>query len=189
MRSCAMCQQVYPDSVEVCPNDGTRLTGSDSDYAQGSSGYRFQTPSGQLPPTAQGWQPPPPPGYYPAGQYPPYGYGVPYTQSQGGEGLATAALWTGISTIAALLLGFLLVFSSVSSLPPNPALAGMGGILILLSFLVGLTALILGIVATSMSSRNPAINKAKAIVGLCLGALPLLLMLIGLIAGSPFRRF
>jgi putative Mn2+ efflux pump MntP len=65
----------------------------------------------------------------------------------------------------------------------------MGGILILLSFLVGLTALILGIVATSMSNRNPAISKAKAIVGLCFGALPLLLMLIGLIAGSPFRRF
>jgi hypothetical protein len=65
----------------------------------------------------------------------------------------------------------------------------MGGILVLLSFIVGITALILGIVAASMSSRNPNISKAKAIVGLCLGTIPLLLLIIGLIAGSPFRRF
>jgi hypothetical protein len=192
MKSCPACQQVYPDSLEVCPDDGARLMVSDSAYAPGSSDYRFQTPSGQYLPPTQDWQPPPTPpgwGYYPPGQYPPYGYGVPYTQSAGGEGLATAALYTGISTVAALLLGFLLVFSSISSFPPNPALVGMGGILILLSFLVGLTALILGIVAASMSNRNPAISKAKAIVGLCFGAIPLLLLLIGLIAGSSFRRF
>jgi hypothetical protein len=68
-------------------------------------------------------------------------------------------------------------------------LVGMGGILVLLSFIVGLTALILGIIAASMSSRNPNISKAKAIVGLCLGAIPLLLLIIGLIGGNAFRRF
>jgi hypothetical protein len=45
----------------------------------------------------------------------------------------------------------------------------------------GLTALILGIVAISMANRNPSVSKAKGIVGLCLGAIPLLLMLIGLL--------
>jgi hypothetical protein len=88
-----------------------------------------------------------------------------------------------------MVLGYVLIFAAVSSYPFNTGLAGMGGILVLLSFIVGITALILGIVAASMSSRNPNVSKAKAIVGLCLGAIPLLLLIIGLIAGSPFRRF
>lgn len=190
MKSCPACQQTYPDNLEICPNDGTTLMSSYSGYNPGSSDYRFQSPSGQNPQTPPGWQPPPPGwGYYQPGQPPPYGYTGPYPPSTGGEGLATAALYTGISTIAALVLGYVLIFSAISSYPPNTGLMGMGGILVLLSFIVGITALILGIVAASMSSRNPNISKAKAIVGLCLGTIPLLLLIIGLIAGSPFRRF
>jgi hypothetical protein len=157
---------------------------SNSGYAPGSSDYRFQSPGGQNP------QPPPPGwGYYQPGQPPPYGYTGPYPPSSGGEGLATAALYTGISTIVALVLGYVLIFSAIGSYPRNTGLIGMGGILVLLSFIVGITALILGIVAASMSSRNPNISKAKAIVGLCLGTIPLLLLIVGLIAGSSFRRF
>jgi hypothetical protein len=190
MKSCPSCQQVYPDDLEICPNDGTTLMSSYSGYAPGSPDYRFQTPGGQNPQTPPGWQPPPPGwGYYQPGQPPPYGYTGPYPPASGGEGLATAALYTGISTLAALVLGYVLIFSAISSYPYNTGLAGMGGILILISFIGGLAALILGIVAASMSSRNPNISKAKAIVGICLGAIPLLLLVIGLIGGRAFRRF
>jgi hypothetical protein len=191
MKSCPSCQQVYPDNLEICPNDGTTLAESYAGYAPGASDYRFQSPGGQNPQPPPGWQPPPPGwGYYQPGQPPPpYGYTGPHPPSSGGEGLATAALYTGISSIAALVLGYVLIFSAMSSYPRNMGLVGMGGILVLLSFIVGITALILGIIAASMSSRNPNISKAKAIVGLCLGAIPLLLLIIGLIGGSAFRRY
>jgi hypothetical protein len=190
MKSCPACQQVYPDALEVCPNDGTTLMISNAGYNPGASDYRFQTPGGQnQPPPPPGWQPPPPGwGYYQPGQAPP-GYTGQYPQSSSGAGLATAALYTGIGTIAALVLGYVLIFAALSSYPYNTGLAGLGGILVLISFVGGLTALILGIVAASMSSRNPNISKAKAIVGLCLGAIPLLLLIIGLIGGSAFRRY
>ncbi|MDT4966744.1 MAG: hypothetical protein QOJ64_1481 [Acidobacteriota bacterium] len=205
MNSCPTCQQVYPDGLEICPNDGSRLTNPTQAYNPGQADYRFQTPSDQGRQMPPAWQAPAPTwgpyqpgqyppaqygqGQYPPGQYPPYGYANPYAPTAGGEGIASAALWTGISTIGTLLLGFLLIAVAASSFPPNTGLAGTGGILIFLSFIVGLTALILGIVAASMSSRNPAISKPKAIVGLCLGTVPLLLLIIVLIAGSPFRRF
>lgn len=190
MKSCPACQQVYPDGLEICPNDGTRLMNPTQAYNPGPSDYRFQAPSDQGPQMPPGWQPPPP-GWnpYQQGQYPPYGYAPPYPQSAGGEGLASAALWTGIATMGSLLLGFLVIAVGLNTYPRNRDLAGMGGILVFISFIVGLTALILGIVAASMSNRNPAISKAKAVVGLCLGAVPLLILFIGLIAGSSFRRF
>lgn len=184
MKNCPACQQLYPDNLVICPNDGTELMSSG--YSPSSSAYQFQTPGGQSPPS---WQPPAPDWGNPTRQYAPYGYGMPYAPSSGGEGLASAALYTGISTIVCLLLGFLLIFSAASSFPYNQGLAGMGGILIFISFIGGLTALILGIVAASMANRNPSISKAKAIVGLCLGTIPLLLLIIGLIAGSSYRRF
>jgi hypothetical protein len=87
-------------------------------------------------------------------------------------------MFTGIGTIVALALGFILMVSSRY----DRSMIQVGGILVFLSIISGLTAVILGIVATSMSSRNPAISKAKSIVGLCLGAIPLLLLIIGLIA-------
>jgi hypothetical protein len=183
MKSCPSCQQVYPnDGPQFCTNDGTPLVAS-SEYGSGSSGYKWQTPADQYPQTPpKGWQPPPPPGwgYPPPGQYAPQGYDMPYPPSQGGEGLATAALFTGIGTIAALALGFIVALGGANSF--NFGMMQVGGILIFLSVISGLTALILGIVTISMSNRNPAISKAKGVVGLCLGAIPLLLMIIGLVA-------
>jgi hypothetical protein len=187
MKSCPSCQQQYPDNgPEFCTNDGTPLVVSASGY--GSSGYAWQSSGGQpsapqSPPT--GWQPPPPPGWgQTPGQYNPYNYQMPYPPStgSGGGGLATAALFTGIGTIAALIIGYLIMITAASSF--NLGMIQFGAILVFLSVISGLTALILGIVAVSMSNRNPSISKAKGIIGLCLGAIPLLLMIIGLIARS-----
>jgi hypothetical protein len=184
MKSCPSCQQVYPnDGPQFCTNDGTPLVSS-SEYGADASGYRWQTPGGQPPQQRQqqNWQPPPPPGwgYYPPGQYSPPGYGMPYPPAQGGEGLASAALFTGIGTVGSLILGIVIMYAGAGSF--NIGMAQFGAILVFLSLIAGLTALILGIVTISMSNRNPAISKAKGIVGLCLGVIPLLLMIIGLIA-------
>lgn len=185
MKICPSCQQVYPDAAPgYCTNDGTPLVASAPDYDPGAgAGYRWQTPNEQIPqqpPTD--WQPPPPPqgwGQPAPTQYAPYGYGMPYTPTTGGEGLASGALFTGIGAIATLVLGYALVIAAASSF--NIGLIQIGVIFVLLSLITGLTAVILGIVIISMSNRNPAISKAKGIVGLCLGAVPLLLMIIGLI--------
>jgi ABC-type multidrug transport system fused ATPase/permease subunit len=188
MKTCPSCQQVYPDdATDFCTNDGTPLVSSASAYDSGSSGYAWQTPSeqsSQKPPS--NWQPPPPnwghqqPGQYnPPGQYAPYGYQMPYPQSTGGEGLATAALFTGVGTMAALVLGIIIMVIASGSF--NRGMYQVGALLVFLSLISGITALILGIVAISMANRNPAISKAKGIIGLCLGIIPLLLMIIGLI--------
>ena len=63
-----------------------------------------------------------------------------------------------------------------------------GGIMAFIALLAGLTAVILGIVALSMASKQPGASKVKGIIGICLGALPILLWLIGL-ANSGRRRF
>jgi hypothetical protein len=180
MKSCPSCQQVYPnDGPAFCTNDGTPLvSSSSSDYGTGSPGYAWQTPADQTPPP--GWQPPPPGWGQPPGQYAPYGYQPPYPAAKGGEGLATAALFTGIGTMAALIAGFGIALAGANSF--NLGMMQFGGLLIFFSLISGLIAVILGIVAISMSNRNPAISKAKGIVGLCLGAIPLLLMIIGLVS-------
>jgi hypothetical protein len=185
MKSCPSCQQVYPnDGPAFCTNDGTPLvSSSSSDYGTGSPGYAWQTPADQMPQTPPpGWQPPPPGWGQPPGQYAPYGYQPPYPAAKGGEGLATAALFTGIGTMAALIVGFGVAIAGANSF--NLGMMQFGGILIFFSVISGLIAVILGIVAISMSNRNPAISKAKGIIGLCLGAIPLLLMIIGLVSRS-----
>ncbi|HKR01342.1 MAG TPA: hypothetical protein VJT09_11760 [Pyrinomonadaceae bacterium] len=183
MKSCPSCQQTYPDDgPQFCTNDGTPLVASfSSGYGAGSSGYKWQTP-GDQPPPDQRWQPPPPPGwgYQPPGQYAPHGYGMPYPQPAGGEGIASAALLTGVGTIVALVIGIIVMYGGASSF--NLGMMQFGGILVFLSLIAGLTALILGIVTVSMSNRNPSISKGKGIVGICLGAIPLVLMVIGLLA-------
>ena len=188
MKSCPSCQQVYPnDGPAFCTNDGTPLVMSSSEYGSGSSGYGWQTPTDQIPQTPPaGWQPPPPGWGQPPGQYAPYGYQMPYPPAKGGEGLASAALFTGIGTIAALVVGFAIIMTAASSF--NLSMIQFGAVLILISVVSGLIAVILGIVTLSMSSRNPAISKAKGIIGLCLGAIPLLLMIIGLIGRAGGMR-
>ena len=175
MKSCPSCHQVYPDNgPDYCTNDGTPLVTSTSEYNPGSA---YNPGAGQ-----QGgqWQAPPPPGYgYPpaGGGYPPYGYAP---ASGGGGGISKAALFTGIASAVMLFLVFIIAASGARSRDAR----AMVGIIAILMLLAALVAVILGIVALSMASKNPGVSKAGAIVGICLGALPLLLFFIGLAAGA-----
>jgi tellurite resistance protein TehA-like permease len=96
----------------------------------------------------------------------------------GGEGISKAALITGISATATLLLAFLVAAIAVSNRSRDTA--AVAGIFMLLAGIAGLTAIVLGIVAISSAGKNPGASKVKGIVGLCLGALPVLVWLIGI---------
>lgn len=177
MKNCPSCQQVYPDDgPDFCTSDGTPLLRSAAPYNPGPpGGSQWQQP----PPT--GWQQPPAGyGYPPAGQYPPYGYAP---SSVGGEGISKAALFTGIGATATFLLAILVAVIAVSNRSRD--MLAVVGIFGLLALLAGVTAVILGIIALSMASKNPGASKAKGTIGLCLGALPILLFIV--MAG--FRRF
>jgi hypothetical protein len=181
MKNCPSCQQVYPDDgPDFCTNDGTPLVRSVSEYNPGS------TPGSQWQQPPTGWQPPqqqPPTGYgyQPQGQYsppsqyppPPYGYGQP---SSGGDGLQKAALFTGIGATATFLIAILIAAGGIRS-RDTLALVGIFG---LIALLAGLTAVVLGIIGISMAGKRPGASKVKAIIGLCLGAIPILLWIIGL---------
>jgi hypothetical protein len=179
MKSCPSCQQVYPDDApEFCTNDGTQLVPSPSEYNP-------SVPPGgqwQQPPPPPGWQQPPGYGYPPPGAPPPYGYAP---QPGSGEGLSKAALITGIGATGTFLLAIIIAVIAVSNRSRD--MLAVVGIFGLLALLAGLTAVILGIVALSMASKHPGASKVKGIIGLCLGALPILLWLIGL--ANMGRRF
>lgn len=197
MKNCPSCHQTYPDNApDFCTNDGTPLVSSDpSSYTPGA---QWQAAGGQTPPSGwqqppQGWGYPPPgqyppsPGQYPPpppGQYPPYGYAPPQGAS---KGLSKAALFTGIGALASFLIAVVVAMMAASS--------GMGtlrdmlpviGILALLGLLAGLTAIVLGIVVISMANRNPAVNKVHGILGICFGAIPIILWLFGMSRNGRF---
>jgi hypothetical protein len=193
MKNCPSCHQSYPDDgPEFCMNDGTPLVNSEPSYYPGSSsGGQWQAGGGQTPPP--GWQqpppppnwgyPPPPPGQYPPpppGQYPPYGYAPP----SGSAGLSKAALYTGIGALGSFILAVILVVIGANS--GRSTLRDMLpviGIIGLLALLAGLTAVVLGIVTLSMTSKNPAMNKVHGILGICFGAIPIILWFLGMANG------
>jgi hypothetical protein len=203
MKTCPSCRQAYTDdNLEFCPNDGTPLARSESSY---NPGDQWQASGGQPPPS--GWQqqqqppgwggyppspgqyPPPPPGGGgyppPPGQYPPYGYAPP---SAGSAGLSKAALFTGIGALGSFILAVLLaVMGASSGYSTLRSMLPVIGILALLGLLAGLTAVVLGIITLSMSSKNPAMNKVHGILGICFGAIPIILWLLGVANGSRAR--
>jgi hypothetical protein len=174
MKSCPTCQQVYPDNgPDYCPNDRTPLVSSPAGYNQGA------TPGSQ-------WQPPPPNwGYTPSDQYQP---SAPDASTPGSSMLSSAALFTGIGAIFALVLGFILSASAASSYPPSMGTAKFAGILFFLMIIAGITAINTGIVAIALANRNPG-RKAKGIVGLCLGILPFIILIILIMAANGPRPF
>ena len=178
MKSCPTCHATFPDDGPAyCTNDGT-LLGSDSPYTPGPPpADPWQASGAQEPPA--GWQQPPPGwGYPPPGQYPPYGYAAP---PSGGRGLSKAAMYTGIGALGSFMLAVILtVIGANSGLGTLRDMAPVIVILALLALLAGVTAVVLGIVSLSMSSKNPAINKVHGILGICFGAIPIVLWLLGL---------
>lgn len=197
MKSCPSCHQTYPDNApDFCTNDGTPLVSSDPSYTPGA---QWQAQGGQTPPPP-GWQQPPqgwgypPPGQYPPpagqyppppqGQYPPYGYAP---QQGTNTGLSKAALFTGIGALGSFLIAIVLAMIGASSgYSTLRDMVPFIGVLALLALLAGLTAVILGIIVLSMANRNPAISKVHGILGICFGAIPIILWIFGLARGSRF---
>jgi hypothetical protein len=203
MKTCPSCQQTYPsDGPDFCTNDGTPLVNSGPAYPnpggqwQASGAQQPPPPGWQQPPSGGGY-PPPPAGQYPPpplgagypppppGQYPPYGYGA---QAQGSAGISKAALFTGIGALGSFILAVLLAvvgasggYSSLRNMIP------IIGIFSLIALLGGLIAVVLGIITVSQSSKNPAMNKVHGILGICFGAIPIILWLFGMANGSRMR--
>lgn len=180
MKSCPTCHQVYPDNgPDYCTNDGTPLQSAGADYnpAAGQGGQ-------------WGAPPPPPPGgynYQPGAPYSPQGGGYPpynYAPASGaGKGVAKAALFTGISATGLLIIA--IAIAAAGGI--NRDTMTVVGILGLLMLLCCLGSIVLGIVALSMAGKDSGVSKPAAIIGMCLGALPLILWLIGVASGG--RRF
>ena len=190
MKRCPSCQQMFPDAApQQCPYDGTYLV-ADAPPQQPPYYGSGQNPYGQPADPGQ-WQPPGGGYYQQPGGYPPPAYGGQYAPTGGSRALSTAAFACGLG--AFLILMFIIFFFVMAK---NGALS-IGTLIFLaqlmqpLSWLMLLSAaasIVLGIVALVTSQRNSAISKPKAIVGMCLGAIPLILFFIGL-ANMPRSRF
>ena len=140
----------------------------------------FEPPSGEQPNPGL----PPPPGQSPYGQPmpqyapppygqapPPYGqppYGAPPPYGQPPYGAYPVAMRNGLGT-AALVLGIIGV------------VAGATIVLFWLAFILGLLALIFGIVGRGRAKRGEANNGGKATWGFGLGIAALVLSVVGLV--------
>ena len=176
MKRCPNCQQMFPDNAPAqCPYDGTYLV-ADAPSQQPYYGSD-QPPYGQpVDPSAQ------PGGYAFANQY-------NSSAPAGAGGLSNIALLMGIIAVASLVLGFLLSASAGSSYyGPNLTTIKLVSVLFLLMFITGLTAVNLGLVGVALASQN-ATGRAKSIVGLCLGAVPFVLLIVIFMASGPRLRF
>lgn len=192
MKRCPSCQQMFPDNAPAqCPYDGTYLVG-DAPPQQPYYGSN-QPPYGQPADPSQ-WPPPGGGGYYqqPGGYPPPPpAYGGQYAPTGGSKALSTAGFACGLGSF--LILIFIILFyvmlrNGAISLSTALSLAQIIQPLSWLMLLAAVASIVLGVVALATSRGNPAISKPKAIVGMCLGAIPLLLFLIGL-ANMPRSRY
>lgn len=190
MKRCPTCQQTYPDyGPDQCTNDGTRLISDVPSqpqyYAGGQQAPPYATPGNQppapqWPPPAQNWgggyqQPQP-------GQYAPP-YGSPYAPVGGSRALSTAAFLCGLGSFIILVLIILFYVMARNGALDFSTLLFLARIMQPLSWLMllaGVASIVIGIISLVMSGKNPALSKAKAIVGMCLGAIPLMFFIIGL---------
>ena len=108
---------------------------------------------------APGGQPPSPPGHDPYGSAP--AYGAPATAGPPRNGMGTAALVLGIVA----LLGFWTV---------------------ILGILLGLLAVVFGVIGRKRASRGEATNGGAALAGAILGGLALVAGIVILAAGAAF---
>lgn len=186
MKRCPTCQQTYPDpGPDHCPNDGTRLIadapqqpyyagGQPPPYGTPNDPSQWQQPQGGYYP-----QPPGQPGQYP----PPPPYGGQYAPVAGSKALSSAAFLCGLGSFIILVVIIVLYSLARNGAFDLNTLLMLASILRPLSWLMLLAAaasIVLGIMALVTAGRNPALSKPKAIVGMCLGAIPLLLFFIGL---------
>ena len=180
-----MCQRRYDETMAFCLEDGSALVSASSDLDDQPATIIMPDPRVTVP------QPPrpetfpqvsaqpqpytqPPPAWMPA--HPPQPY-APAAAGQG-RGLALTSLVLAISAFA--LFAFCLIAGATGVRDDL-----IGGLFIL-SALLALVGAILGIVATSKSSRDqsPQNSKAMAVVALVLNSFYLLLTVIFLILGA-----
>ena len=181
MKRCPTCQRTYPDNApDQCPYDRTMMM-SDTPQQQ-------YYPGGQQPYAAPGAPPPQwqqqQGGYYQQpGQYAP-GYGSPYAPAPAGSrALSNAAFFCGLGAfiiMVLLIVFYVMVTNGVLDMSTAITIAQVLQPLSYVMLIAGAASIVLGIVALIMAGKNPAISKAKSIVGMCLGVIPLILFLIGL---------
>jgi hypothetical protein len=196
MKRCPSCQQMFPDNAPAqCPYDGTYLVADappQQPYYGSDQPPYGQPPYGQPADPSQQWQPPGGGGYYqqPGGYPPPPpAYGGQYAPTGGSKVLSSAAFACGLGSFLILMfiiIVFVMARNGAMSFQTLLFLAQIIQPLSWLMLLAGVASIVLGIVALVTSKANTAISKPKAIVGMCLGAIPLLLFLIGL-ANMPGR--
>jgi hypothetical protein len=93
-------------------------------------------------------------------------------------------LYTGIGSLGSFIVAVMLaVIGASSGYGTLRDMLPIIGIIALLSLLAGLTAVVLGIVTLSMASKNPAMSKVHGILGICFGAIPIILWFLGLANG------
>ncbi len=185
MKRCPVCQRRYDETMAFCLEDGSLLVYASSAADDQPATIIMPDPrvTAPAPPRPETFPqtPPqqpytqPPPAWVPA-PAPPQPY-APAAQGQG-RGLAVTSLVLAISAFA--LFGFCIVAGASDV---NSDL--IGGVFIL-SALLALVGAILGIVATSKSSRDlsPRNSKALSIVALVLNCFYLVLTIIFLILGA-----
>ena len=181
MKRCPTCQRNYPDNApDQCPYDGGYLI-SDTPQQQ-------YYPGGQQPPPSPGapqpqWQQQQGGYYQQPGQYAP-GYGSPYAPAaSGSRALSNAAFFCGLGAIiilVLLLVFYVMVRNGAMDLSTAVTIAQILTPLSYVMLLAGVASIVLGIIALVTAGKNPAISKAKSIIGMCLGVIPLLLYLIGM---------
>ena len=156
-----------PPSSPATPNEPTGSTPPPPPGAPGTSPYG-EGAAGQAPPAGG------PPGQSPYGSPPPYGtqppgYGAPYASGPypGGpagpprNGMGTAALILGIVAIPGILT-------------------------VVLGILLGLLALIFGIIGRKRYARREATNGGAAMAGAILGGFALAISIILVAVGATF---
>ncbi len=184
MKRCPVCQRRYDETMAFCLEDGSALVPVSSPADDQPATIIMPDPrvTAPVPPRPETFphtppQPytPPPPAWAP---FPgPQSYAPAVAHGQG-RGLAVFSLVLAISAFA--LFGFCIVAGAADV---NNEL--IGGVFIV-SVLFALVGAILGIVATSKSSRDtgPRNSKAMSIVALSLNAFYLVLTIIFLILGA-----
>ncbi|HKQ53346.1 MAG TPA: hypothetical protein VJT74_13310 [Pyrinomonadaceae bacterium] len=183
MKRCPVCQRRYDETLAFCLEDGARLVSVSSAADDQPATIIMPDPrvTAPTPPRPETFpQPQPQPYTQPPPMWAPAPAPQPYatTPAGRGRGLAVTSLVMAISAFA--IFGFCIIAGAAGV---NNNL--IGGVFIL-SVLLTLVGAILGIVATSKSSRDPSPHnsKAMAVVALALNGFYLVLVIIFLILGA-----
>lgn len=184
MKRCPACQRTYADdSLSYCLEDGSALASDRSGSSDLPATLIIPDPRRTVPAKPetfrQGQTPPqpftsPPPAWRPLGVAP-IPAAIPARQ---GRGLAIASLVCAIA--AFILLGFCIIAGA------NGVESTLIGGVFLLSALSALVGAVLGIVATSQSTKDVSAQNGKvmAIVALVLNGFYLLITVVFLILGA-----